>query len=54
MADPQLKVSVNSGGVEALRQRLQEVVDGNRIALNLRQQNVLTAAKAVKAARGQT
>lgn len=53
MADAQVTVAVRGGGVEALRQRLQEVVDGNRIAMNLRQQNQLTTIKAAQAARGQ-
>lgn len=39
MADAQVQVQVNgSNGAAALRQRLQEVVEANRIVLNLRQQ----------------
>lgn len=52
MADAQVNVAVSGGGVDALRQRLQETVEANRIALNLRQQNQLTTAKAAKAANG--
>lgn len=52
MASPQVNVAV-VGGSSGLRQRLQELVDGNRIAMNLRQQGQLTAVKAAKAASGQ-
>ncbi len=39
MADTQVQVQVNgNNGTAALRQQLQEVVEANRIALNLRQQ----------------
>lgn len=47
MADAQVKVQVSgNGGSSELRQRLQEVVDGNRIAMNLHMQAKITAIKA--------
>lgn len=49
MADAQVNVSVNDGSTHSLRQKLQEVVDANRIALNLRQQNQTVVIKASKA-----
>lgn len=52
MADAQVNVSVNDGNITALRQKLQEVVDANRIALNLRQQNQTVVIKASKASAG--
>jgi hypothetical protein len=51
MADAQVQVQVNgSNRTAALRQRLQEVVEANRIALNLRQQQ---RNLEVKVSRGQ-
>lgn len=53
MAQPQVNVTMGGGsGMEALRQRLQESVEANRIALNLRQQSQQTTAKALRAASG--
>lgn len=52
MASPQVNVAV-VGGSSGLRQRLQELVDANRIAMNLRQQSQLTAVKAALSIRGQ-
>ena len=47
MAEPQVNVQVSgSDGASELRQRLQEVVDANRIAMNLRTQNKITVIKA--------
>lgn len=47
MADPQVNVQVTgSSDSSALRQSLQEVVDGNRIAMNLRMQAKITEIKA--------
>lgn len=48
MAEAQVNVAV-VGASTALRQRLQETVESNRITLNLRQQQQLTAVKAAKA-----
>lgn len=46
MADAQVNVQVSGGnGTAALRQRLQEVVEANRIAMNLRQQQRILEAK---------
>lgn len=52
MADAQVNVQVSGGGTSDLRQRLQEQVDANRIAMNLRQQNKLTAVKTAMMLRG--
>lgn len=47
MADAQVNVQVSgNAGSSELRQRLQEVVDANRIAMNLRMQAKITAIKA--------
>ena len=47
MAEPQVNVQVSGNtGSSDLRQRLQEVVDANRIAMNLRMQAKITAIKA--------
>ena len=46
MADAQVNVQVQGGtNVAALRQRLQDVVEANRIAMNLRQQQRNLEAK---------
>jgi hypothetical protein len=47
MAEAQVNVQVSGQvGSAELRQRLQEVVDGNRIAMNLRMQARITTIKA--------
>ena len=47
MAEPQVNVQVTgSSDSNALRQSLQEVVDANRIAMNLRMQAKITEIKA--------
>jgi hypothetical protein len=46
MADPQVNVQVTGNSGSDLRQRLQDVVDANRIAMNLRMQNKITVLKA--------
>ena len=46
MADPQVNVQVSGSSGSDLRQRLQDVVDANRIAMNLRTQNKITVLKA--------
>lgn len=46
MAEAQVNVQVQgSANVAALRQRLQEVVEANRIAMNLRQQQRMLEVK---------
>ena len=52
MADAQVNVQVSGGGTSDLRQLLQERVEANRIAMNLRQQDKITAAKTAKLLRG--
>jgi hypothetical protein len=47
MAEAQVNVQVSgNAGSSELRQRLQEVVDANRIAMNLRMQAKITVIKA--------
>jgi len=46
MAEPQVNVQVSGRSGSDLRQRLQDVVDANRIAMNLRTQNRITVLKA--------
>lgn len=52
MAEAQVNVQVSGGGTSELRQRLQEQVEANRIAMNLRQQAKITAAKTAQLLRG--
>jgi hypothetical protein len=53
MADAQVNVQVSGNGdAGELRQRLQEQVEANRIALNLRYQAKVAAAEALKSLRG--
>ena len=50
MADRAKVFNLSSAGSSALRQRLQGVVDSNRIALNMRSQRSATIDKATKKA----
>lgn len=52
MAEAQVNVQVSGGSTSDLRQRLQEQVEANRIAMNLRQQAKITAAKTAQLLRG--
>ena len=52
MADAQVYVQVSGSSGSDLRQRLQDQVDANRIAMNLRQQSKNISVKAAKLLRG--